>query len=59
MKAAFLKWLSDQSGLDAYQISQRLGQPLENLFKEIETEYGEVDGKDLDPRYVHLFLLEE
>ncbi|MFC1489369.1 DUF6178 family protein [Thermodesulfobacteriota bacterium] len=59
MKAAFLKWLSDRSGLDGYEISQRLGQTLENLFNEIETEYGEVSGNDLDPRYVHLFLLKE
>ncbi|MFC1812039.1 DUF6178 family protein [Thermodesulfobacteriota bacterium] len=59
MKEAFLKWLSDRSGLDGYEISQRLGQTLESLFNEIESEYGEVSRNDLDPRYVYLFLLKE
>jgi hypothetical protein len=59
MKESFLKWLSDRSGLDGNEISQRLGQTLENLFNEIETEYGKVSRNDLDPRYIHLFLLKE
>ena len=57
MKEAFLKWLSNRSGLDGYEISQRLGQTLENLFNEIEAEYGEVSRNDLDPKYIHLFLI--
>jgi hypothetical protein len=32
---------------------------LENLFTEIESEYGTVSTEDLDPRYIHLFLLEK
>jgi hypothetical protein len=59
MKAAFLKWLSDRSGLEGYEISQKLGQTLESLFNEIESEYGEVSRNDLDPKYIHLFLLKE
>jgi hypothetical protein len=59
MKESFLKWLSDRSGLDAYQISRRIGKTLENVFNEIEIEYGEVSRNDLDPRYIHLFLLKE
>jgi len=57
MKESFLKWLLDKTGLDGYEISQRLGQTLENLFNEIEIEYGEVSREDLDPRHIHLFLL--
>jgi hypothetical protein len=36
-----------------------LGQTLENLFGEIESEYGEVDEKYLDSKYIHLFFLEK
>lgn len=57
MKELFLNWLSGETGLSSYEISQRLGQTLENLFDEIENELGRVARKDLDPRYIHLFLL--
>ena len=57
MKESFLNWLSDKTSLDQYKISQKLGQALENLFSEIESEYGKVSTKDLDPRYIYLFLL--
>lgn len=58
MKESFLNWLSDKTGLTFYEISQRLGQTLENLFNEMESEYRGVSTKDLDPRYTNLFLLE-
>lgn len=57
MKESFLKWLSDKTGLIDYEITRRLGQTLENLFGEIESEYGEVDEKYLDSKYIHLFFL--
>jgi hypothetical protein len=59
MKESFLKWLSDKTGLIDYEITRRLGQTLENLFGEIESEYGEVDEKYLDSKYIHLFFLEK
>ena len=59
VKEAFLSWLSKRSGLPDHDISQKLGQTLENLFTEIESEYGNVLAQDLDPRYVYHFLLEE
>jgi hypothetical protein len=59
MKESFLNWLSDKTGLTHYEITQKLGQTLENLFNEIESEYGAVSGEDLDPRYIHLFLIEK
>ena len=57
MKESFLNWLSEQSGLKHNEITEQLGRTLENLFEEIENEYGSVTSKDLEPRYVHLFLL--
>jgi hypothetical protein len=58
MKAAFLNWVSGESGMDPMEISQVSGQVFEGLFREIETEYGAVSPKDLDPRFVVLFLLD-
>ena len=47
-----------ETGLKDLEIIDRLGQNLENLFEEIEIELGRVSVKDLDARYVQLFLLE-
>jgi hypothetical protein len=57
MKTSFLCWLAAESGLKDYEISERLGQTLEDLFNEIESEYGQVAAANIDPRFVHLFLL--
>ncbi|MEA3428305.1 MAG: DUF6178 family protein [Thermodesulfobacteriota bacterium] len=59
IKESFLNWLSEKTGLNIYEITQRLGQTLENLFNDIESEYGAVAKKDLDPRYIHLFLVKQ
>ena len=58
MKTNFLNWLTAETTLKDYEISERLGQTLENLFDEIELEYGRVRPNEIDPRFVHLFLLE-
>ena len=57
LKTAFLNWLATETGLKDYEISERLGQTFEDLFNEIESEYGRVVAADIDPRFVHLFLL--
>ena len=57
MKEHFLSWLAGETGLKDYEITDRLGQTLEDLFNELENEYGRVASEDLDPRYIHLFLL--
>jgi hypothetical protein len=57
MKTAFLKWLAGKTGLKDYEITDRLGQTFEDLFTEIESEYGRVSAADIDPRFVHLFLM--
>jgi len=59
MKQNFLDWLAADTGLKDVEITGRLGQTLENLFEEIESDLGRVTGKDLDPRYIQLFLLEQ
>jgi len=59
MKQNFLDWMAADSGLKDFEITERLGQTLEDLFEEIESELDRVTGKDLDPRYIQLFLLED
>lgn len=59
MKESFLNWLSDRTGFENYEISRKLGHTLENLFSEIQSEYGDVSPKDLDPRYIDLFLIQK
>ncbi len=59
MKENFFHWLVDRTGVSAEDISKNLGQSLEALFQEIESEYGAVSAKHLDPRYVGLFLIEK
>ena len=57
MKTAFLSWLETETGLKDFEITDRLGRTFEDLFNEIESEYGRVAATDIDPRFVHLFLL--
>jgi hypothetical protein len=59
MKTAFLKWLSTSSGLTGAEITAQCGNTLENLFLEIESEYGEVDDHSLDPRFIPHFRVEK
>jgi hypothetical protein len=56
-KSAFLKWLADQSGLTGTEIVDKCGKTLENLFAEIEAELGQVSIKDIEPRFIQLFLI--
>ena len=56
---AFLAWLCGRSGLHDHEVTDKLGPVLESLFSEIEEEYGQVDSTDLDPRLIHLFLVED
>jgi hypothetical protein len=57
MKTSFLNWLASETGLKDYEITDRLGQTFADLFNEIEGEYGRVAANEIDPRFVHLFLL--
>ena len=57
MKNHFLDWLCAETGLRDFEITERLGQTFENLFADIENELGPIAARDLDPRYIQLFLL--
>jgi hypothetical protein len=57
MKAAFVQWISAEAGFKDYEISETLGPIFTELFAEIESECSRVAAKDLDPRFVQLFLL--
>jgi len=57
MKNHFLDWLGAETGLRDFEITERLGQTFENLFADIENELGLIAARDLDPRYIQLFLL--
>jgi hypothetical protein len=47
----------NKTGLYPGEILGSVGQTLEALFNEAETEYQEVSANDLDPRFIHLFLI--
>ncbi|MGB5748055.1 MAG: DUF6178 family protein [Desulfobacterales bacterium] len=57
MKNHFLNWLAAETGLKDFELTEGLGRTFENLFAEIESELGMVAARDLDPRYVLMFLL--
>jgi hypothetical protein len=56
-KTKFVEWISEEAGLICSEVTVQYGSIFEELFHEIENEYGKVSAKNLDPRYVHLFLL--
>ena len=57
MKSLFLNWLAENTGLKDFEITERVGGTLENLFEEIESELGSVAVDELEPKYIQLFLL--
>ncbi len=57
IKESFLGWISGLTGLRFHEINQNLGEVFEDLFSEIESEYGTVSSEDIDPRYINLFLI--
>jgi len=59
IKESFLTWVSERTGIKSSEITRLLGQTFENLFAEIESEYGRIAFKDLDPRYISLFLVQK
>jgi len=59
MKESLLNWLSKRTGIENNELSKKIGGILEDLFIEIENEYGLVAEKDLEPEYIHHFLISE
>jgi hypothetical protein len=58
MKTDFVEWLLEETGLRDFEITETLGPVFEELFLELESEYGRVAARNLDPRFVQLFLVE-
>jgi len=58
-KTKFVEWISDETNLTCSEVTARYGSMFEELFHEVENEYGKVSVVNLDPRYVHLFLLQK
>jgi len=56
VREIFLGWIADRSGLTTYEISERMASALEQLFLNLEEELGDVERKDLDSRFISLFL---
>lgn len=57
MRELFLAWLAQRSGLATFEIADRMAPALEQLFADVEQELGAVQSKDLDPRFIQMFLL--
>jgi hypothetical protein len=58
-KKDFLNFLTEKTGLRPEEITGQIGPVLENLFLELEEELGGVSAKNLDPRFVRHFLLDQ
>jgi len=52
-----LTWLSKFAGLSENQLVSRIGSTVDELFDQIEAECGRISPKDLDSRFINLFLL--
>ena len=57
VKEKFVTWISEATERDSYDITMKFGDIFENLFFEIEDNLGGVLSKDLDSRYIQLFLV--
>jgi hypothetical protein len=58
IKAIFLDWLADRSGLEGVEITQKMGGTFTRLFEKIEMEMGAISFQNLDPRFILLFLVQ-
>jgi len=58
VKAHFLAWLVDETGLDKMEVGERLAGALERIFAEVADEYGPIDPERADARFIHLFILD-
>lgn len=57
VKAGFLAYLAQASGMTRDAVSHQLGSVLEDLFDELGQEYGQIRKKDMDPRFIRHFLV--
>lgn len=59
VKESFLNWICTKTGLKPIEITEQLGRVFESMFNEIENEYAKVAVRDLDTRYINLFLVKK
>ncbi len=59
MKVLFMEWLGEFTGVSSRALQSDYGAIMEEMFAELEAEYGSVAAEDLDPRYVWYFLLKK
>ncbi|MBT8338726.1 MAG: hypothetical protein HKP58_05500 [Desulfatitalea sp.] len=57
LRDEFIDWLARRTGLSIQDIAGRMGAALERLFQQLESELAAVSAKDIDPRYIQLFLV--
>lgn len=57
MKSALMDWLSLKTGQSRLTLSRLLAPALEELFNELQDEYGRVAFRDLDPKFIFHFCI--
>jgi len=58
-KEDFFKWIFEKAGSADYFLDKNHGEVFESLFSELEKEYGPVDHKYLESKYINHFLISE
>lgn len=65
MRTSFLGWIHSNTGTTAQNAEKKVHENdpelsgiFESLFQELESEYGGISAQNLDPRHIHLFLLQ-
>jgi hypothetical protein len=58
-KSSFAQWIADSSGMTLGEVSWHYGEIFTDLFKEIEDEFATIAIDDLDPRFIHLFRIQQ
>ncbi len=53
----FINWIAGRVQYEAEEVTACAGKAVETLFQELESEYHAVAAGDIDPRYLHLFLI--
>lgn len=57
MKSDFLLWTANAADTSPSDLADRLGEPFESLFNDLEQELASVKAANLEPRYVRHFIL--
>ena len=55
----FMEWLANQTSQSTELLDDTLRHALEEIFDDLESQYGAVTPENLDPRHVYMFLIEK